>query len=265
MPQFLPSEAFDRDRMDDDERDRFDAAIQAYDAVQKNNAGAQDGLAAAWGMAHRPGPKSALFHRLLSGRPALPFPPPTSFSYPWYAVVEEPGPFSVMLGAQPFGDHGTTLVINQCPWERTGHNDAATALMAFLRDPSTLGWHDEHWHSALNALLDDGPCWTIRYAPWPEMHLVMGRRVIQARRDALVPQRGNPEGGRPQVLRVLRTWEDEATGNEARRAAALAKPEALRCVTEHLLLSAHRADPPLRPGDWDWVEAETNGWQIRRA
>ncbi len=37
-------------------------------------------------------PKSRLFARLLDSKAALPFPPPKSFSYPWYEVIEEPGP-----------------------------------------------------------------------------------------------------------------------------------------------------------------------------
>lgn len=33
--------------------------------------------------------KSALFHRLMEGKEPLPVPPPKSYSYPWYALIED--------------------------------------------------------------------------------------------------------------------------------------------------------------------------------
>lgn len=39
---------------------------------------------------HSPGEKSALFYRLLNGKKPLKYPPPTSYSYPWYDIVEKP-------------------------------------------------------------------------------------------------------------------------------------------------------------------------------
>lgn len=69
--------------------------------------------------------KSALLDRLLAGKEPLPSPPPTCMSYPWYAVVEEPGPHgcevggAVTLGAligQPEPDGRARVVVNQAVW-----------------------------------------------------------------------------------------------------------------------------------------------------
>lgn len=267
MPTFLPPEAFDRTRMTDDERARFDAAMTAYDAVQRSNQQWPQTMEALLPGYHRPGPKSALFHRLLSGKPALPFPPPTAFSYPWYDVVETPGPFSVMVGDDlfaPWKDNPTRLGINQCGWTRLGSNPAAQALSAFMTAPATAGLNDTQWRQAVNDLLAEDPRWTVRFDPWPVFELRMGRRRVHARRETLVPRRGELEGGHPQVLEVLQTWDEEQHANDARRQAAQNRPENERSVTEHLLLSAHRFEPPLRASDWDWVLAETDGWQIQQ-
>jgi hypothetical protein len=40
---------------------------------------------------------SSLFRRLLDGKQELPFPPPLSFSFPWYDVIEGSGPWDVVV------------------------------------------------------------------------------------------------------------------------------------------------------------------------
>jgi hypothetical protein len=76
-------------------------------------------------------PKSALFARLLSGKAALPHPPPTSFSYPWYDVIEGDGPHVVSVSPRVLDVAGgrKQLSINQCGWSVLAANDAAHILL----------------------------------------------------------------------------------------------------------------------------------------
>lgn len=65
---------------------------------------------------------SALLRRLLSGQSALPEPPPRSYSYPWYELIEN-GISTCecweMTDEQRsvWGGRGPTLIVNQTPWE----------------------------------------------------------------------------------------------------------------------------------------------------
>lgn len=70
--------------------------------------------------------KSALFARLLSGKQALIYAPPTSYSYPWYDVIETSGPWLVnhIDDAQSidefyydYGHDEKSFVINQTSWK----------------------------------------------------------------------------------------------------------------------------------------------------
>jgi hypothetical protein len=69
--------------------------------------------------------KSALLHRLRSGKDPLPIPPPTSFRQPWYAIMEDGGehpcvvgtpvPVTSLLEVSP-EDKRLRLVINEAVW-----------------------------------------------------------------------------------------------------------------------------------------------------
>lgn len=148
--------------------------------------------------------KSALFARLLSGKPALPEPPPTSFSYPWYAVIEEPGPHHVMLGgAQSMGSamNGTrgatgkfAIGINQCSWAVVSINAAAQRLfdlqeiLGQTAKPEKEGsiHHLYQWTDALLAdvlaAYADNPEIIVRHGSWPEYRLALGRMESNGQR-----------------------------------------------------------------------------------
>lgn len=129
-------------------------------------------------------PKSALFYRLLSGKPALPAPPPTAFSYPWYAVVEEAGPFTVTLGSSMRTEHGLYLTINQCAWKVVAANEAAAALLTLdeqLRDKPSV----EGLAAAVTAYAQN-PVFTVQFGEWPAYELKLGRvETRSARHHAL--------------------------------------------------------------------------------
>lgn len=141
--------------------------------------------------------KSALFARLLDGKAALPVPPPTSYSYPWYAVVEEAGPFHVMQGgAQSMGSvmRGTrgaegvfAIAINQCSWAVVSMNAAAKRLFDIQErlektaKPEKEGsihhvyeWTEDLCQGVLAAYADN-PEIIVRHGEWPDYKLFLGR------------------------------------------------------------------------------------------
>lgn len=67
--------------------------------------------------------KSALFARLLEGKQPLIYPPPCAYSYPWYEVIEESGPFHLSLEARDIEEilwenlsDEKQVLIEQTPW-----------------------------------------------------------------------------------------------------------------------------------------------------
>lgn len=68
--------------------------------------------------------KSALFNRLLNGKQPLIYPPPCAYSYPWYEVIEENGPFNLSLEAKDLEeimwenlDGESQVLIEQTIWK----------------------------------------------------------------------------------------------------------------------------------------------------
>ena len=68
--------------------------------------------------------KSALFSRLLDGKNPLLYPPPCSYSYPWYSVIEDEGPWNLSLDAHSVDElywenlmGENTIAIEQTPWK----------------------------------------------------------------------------------------------------------------------------------------------------
>lgn len=83
-------------------------------------------------------PKSALFARLLNGLPALPVAPPTSYSDPWYELIEQEGPFPVTVNEVHAASHkipypqltkGPCILLNRCLWQIESMNAPASRLL----------------------------------------------------------------------------------------------------------------------------------------
>lgn len=93
-------------------------------------------------------PKSGLFARLLAGKDALEFPPPLSYSYPWYSVVEgaeahvvhvAPGLNAADLPAEfQRKDLPFALSINQHGWAVVSMNSAAQQLTELNQELRSL-------------------------------------------------------------------------------------------------------------------------------
>lgn len=150
--------------------------------------------------ANPPGhPKSALFSRLLDGKKALPMPPPTSYSYPWYSVIEDAGPHRAMLGgALTLGSmlRGTGganglfgISINQSRWMVKRLNSAAQSLLDLdvelrgLSGPENpqdsnssmrYTWTDDLLDRVKSAYAE-GPELIVQHGEWPEFRLFVGQ------------------------------------------------------------------------------------------
>ena len=130
-------------------------------------------------------PRSALFARLLLGKPTLERPPPSTFHHPWYEVIEEDGPFAVTVrdahSQPPSTEHGEwaplhSLCIDHCPWLVVSMNEAAQGLFDLQeqlnalerRDSSApcFDWTPELITEVTNALGND-PQFLVRFEEWP--------------------------------------------------------------------------------------------------
>lgn len=85
--------------------------------------------------------KSALFARLLEGKQPLPFPPPCSYSYPWYGVIEDAGPWAIgptsdakVLDELKYTDESSgevRILINQASWLLVSEQSTTEAIVTF--------------------------------------------------------------------------------------------------------------------------------------
>ncbi len=85
-----------------------------------------------------PAHKSALLQRLMQNKLPLKYPPPLSFSQPWYDLIDECKPIPILLGGYrpkeeidgTFFEEG--LIINQTLWKISSFGNQAKKLMNFL-------------------------------------------------------------------------------------------------------------------------------------
>lgn len=175
---------------------RVRRALNVYDETMTSNIHAIHGKADVLVMRllrqfYRPGPQSALFARLLAGREPLSFPPPTSFSYPWYALIEEPGPhvLSSVSGAAMLAAKYQSRVfqLDQCIWGIVSANAAAEELLEIDRRFASRTTDAEpalvpFWES-IQAVYAKQPEFLVRYGQWPTFRMRVGRSKTTARRD----------------------------------------------------------------------------------
>ena len=223
---------------------------------------------------HEPGEKSALFARLLSGKAPLPFPPPTSFNQPWYDVIEESGPFHIVLGGMlpawdvPHPDRTIFLeylIVNGCPWGVVSGNEAASRmsdLLSRLRDCKDRSDGDALLDGIGECLLER-PEWIVRVDPWTDFRVYLGRAKRQGKRREIENTkffRHSLDGTNSSITRVLIESAQQAAGKAERLAHLRDKPAHLRTAYENQALESLtwiQSDPGM-----DWVEYEADAWSI---
>ena len=219
---------FDPDQLSDEQRARWDFAIAEYNRILERNVERQIGqmsehdkknfllsfptfkangeasddnvrqvLRMFYGMSGgaEGNPRSALLARLLAGKQPLRAPPPSTFHRPWYEVIEDDGPFEVVLGdahqscALPeLGEPDPTysLCIDHCPWQVVRMNGAAQRLFALQQELDSKARRENgetafEWTEALlgdvRAAYRDGPELVVQHEEWPPYRLRLSRRV----------------------------------------------------------------------------------------
>lgn len=179
---------------------RVRQALNVYDETMTSNIHGKAEVPAMGLSRHfyHPGPQSALFARLLAGREPLSFPPPTSFSDPWYALIEEPGPHvlssvsSAILAAEyqsRIHESGCFqhIQLDQCIWGIVSANEAAEELLEIDQRFASRATDTEpalapFWVS-IQAAYAKQPEFLVRYGQWPTFRMRVGRFKTTARRD----------------------------------------------------------------------------------
>lgn len=167
---------FDPERLTPEQQSRWDWALAEYERIQDVNRERfiqsmsidrrDEYLTAA--RRQRPGFNDDLRAYL----------PPTSYSYPWYDIIEKPGPHSVTVETIVDGlsdNDGRQIDINQCAWRIAFSNDAGERLLVLQK---RLAAGKEWTQEIFEALLEcyrDRPVFNVCNGPWPEYQLRLGR------------------------------------------------------------------------------------------
>lgn len=275
MPSF-----FDENNLTAEQQARYDWAVAEYNRIQEDNQLrlAHTGQSAAH---QQIGPKSALFARLLEGKSALSDPPPTSYSYPWYDIIENPGPHHVVIGggvsvagiAHWDGGIGTAehIILNQCSWRIVFKNEGASEFLAFLQNAGEHVHQTELACHLLAPILAKQPEFLVTYGAWGEFTLSLGRIVRRGRRASVMQSRfdlNTLDGGNPVFVRVLVAGADIRAKSDATLLAVqtrLELPVAELTTIDHIMMASESgiqraADPA---GD-DLVEYDCDGWILKK-
>ena len=123
------------DDLNAQEKARYEWALAEFNRIQERNVEPGSGnttIAPAITplIKHVPNPQSRLFKRLLQGKTPLQFPPPTTYSNPWYELIEDGFSDSVFLDG--FIDlHGkgpnAGILINQCRCNQNRNKQGLTS------------------------------------------------------------------------------------------------------------------------------------------
>lgn len=246
--------------------------------------------------------KSALFARLLSGKPALPYPPPTSFSYPWYEVVEEPGPFPVTIGSPLAADGrpgaSDEMIIDQCSWKIVSSNAAATELGQLQCELKNLGtqakvggnhrinhWTQDLFQRVASAYANE-PVLMVEFGEWPAYRLRIGRHVSQSQRrhaenvvtganrlHTLQPASSvfdahylcfRPTIGRTVAKGVHPKKRLEVSQSKVKDGGMFVGLDQLALSHQKTTLKHDVAEFEARPDGWDWVEFSYDTWVLEK-
>ncbi|CAN5491683.1 hypothetical protein BH11PSE11_BH11PSE11_30100 [soil metagenome] len=271
---------FDEGELTDEQRGRYDWAVAEYARIQELNR-------ACFEKAGEPvppssiSPKSSLFSRLLNGKAALPFPPPLSFSFPWYEIIEVPGAHHVAIGGKLSvtgftkwgGGEGAEayILLNQCPWKILRMNAGAVDLLAYFKLPADCKTGSGASLRQLAQAIDRKPELIVTYGQWGEFKLSLRRIVRRCKRSAI---HGNEsrvnayDGWNAVIDKVLISGEELRVKADATRASLLEKLGTVESDVssfDRIALATESAIPRSdNPADDDLVEFSCDGWVLER-
>ena len=202
---------------------------------------------------YKPSNKSALFWRLLQGKPALTKIPPTSFSYPWYQLYEEDGPFEVSVNWNQTEEHILNLpflplkkdkiLINHALWHIVSYNEAGSKVLE-------LNGHKTQ--EEIKEIFNLKPEIIVTFDQEQDFRLFLGRKSIYGRRVTIFSKGISLEngGGNPVILEVIKKDNDEIIGNISKNKLVIPKP-----------IAATQGDnEPIH--DLDWLKVEIDAWLL---
>jgi hypothetical protein len=215
------------DTLSPEEKARYEWAIAEFNRIQERNG--EPGyttIAPAISplIKHVPHPKSRLFTRLLEGKSPLQFAPPTTYSNPWYELVEDGFSDKVFLdGFIDLYDKGpnTGILINQCVWNICHQNAAAVQLRELHKKipPTKSLILTPQESNEAKAILRQRPEWIIRHGRNREFRLFVARLRRQGIKNLLLTDalQRDFSGGNPVFVEKL---ENSAIRSESMQSAA---------------------------------------------
>lgn len=260
MPVF-----FNEQTLDNIEYSHYKACVAEYIRIQYENAEQEKNVLRKLGKLtsrvaieidnkanyYKPSNKSALFWRLLQGKPALSKIPPTSFSYPWYQLYEEDGPFEAAVNWNQTEEHILNLpflplkkdkiLINHALWHIISYNEAGS---------KTLELNTHKNQEEIKEILDLKPEIVVTFDNEQKFRLFLGRKIIYGRRITIFSKGISLEngGGNPTILEVIEKDDNEIIGNVIKNKINLPKP-----ITAN-------ANEPIH--DLDWLKVEVDTWLL---
>lgn len=279
---------FNKSKLTPEQLARWDWACEQYTQIMGRNLetgvyGAdQDYIANV--LSHTPGdPRSALFMRLLEGKLPLDYPPPLSYSQPWYDIVEVPGAHDVQIGnLRP-----DRVLINECQWKIIETNAAAPrlievaahvqALIAQRNCPSSSPG-DQSWIDEQLAALQDGelaealdarPEFIVQYPYYPPYRLFLAPARRRGVRKWALKHRSDAKtlaDSNPKVIQVLKTHAQALDEMRRELVAIQARGQAgttQRGDTDRQIhLEMHLKQPASE--DNDWIDYECDTWMLEK-
>jgi hypothetical protein len=246
-----------------EQRKRYEWALAEYARIQERNKpgslnSVQPGVTPL--LNHYPNPKSALFQRLLDGKAPLAHPPPTNYSYPWYALIEDGFSDNVSIDGFDYIAGRPGVIINQAPWVIVSHNPAADRLMqaAPKLNPDRRPALDREESRLIGGILAGNPEWIVRNGRNPEFRLFMTRVTRRGRRDLMLNgllQR-DFSGANPKVLKAVlpptaARVSADATTKPRSREDLLMRITDLQLAADTIGLTHH-----------EWALVECDGWVL---
>jgi hypothetical protein len=228
----------------EEQKARYEWALAEFNRIQERNTAPGTATTIAPAITplikHAPNPKSRLFARLLEGKAPLPFPPPTTYSNPWYDLVEDGFSDKVFLDGfvDLYGKGANTgIFINQCVWNICRENAAASELRAFrdrLKNSRSLVLTPQESGEA-KIILRKKPEWIIKHGRNREFRLYLCRVKRQGKVNLLMTDllQRDFSGGNPVLVERLANVPDPRTAHK---------------TAEQERLTA------------DWVRVECDGW-----
>ncbi len=273
MGEFLVTDDIDFEKLTPSQQARYEWALAEYNRIQERNS-APGMTTIAPGVSplikHRPNPKSRLFARLLQGKPPLPVPPPTSFSYPWYELIEDG--FSENVSLDGFADGFGTPVhqgirLNQAVWKIMLHNAAAKSLMAFsLKIAKTKSMVLNPQESLEAArILAAKPEWVVQHGRNPEFRLYLCRVKRRGRKDLLMNgllQR-DFSGGNPKLVQIVEPV--QAAAKPAVPATNSLTPKNREGLNQRIADVEREMAAVGGRMDHEWVMVECDAWCLELA